>query len=423
MRRILGVSFGPDLLAAEIFEYGLVGKKTVKSESIVLPEAAEERDLSIAGALEKWKKEEAPDGAVIGLPLQRFSHQVVDMPAMKRSDVKKALLFELEKHLPLPVDEYLFDFLILPGAPGRAKALVLSVKKEVVRRVTDMVAAAGIAVISVRCNTLSALWGMPGMVGEKNVSGLFVNAVGGGYEISGVKNSSPVYLKFFAKSADLVREIERLAVLYPGGVYFIGNVDAATVERFRGRKFASPVPGALALSALRKSSLNLDFLPEDLMRTGADPYPYLIGGLAAASLAVFLLTGVTVYYKDWSTLKDMEAKGAAIKARAAGVLAERKKLVALRNDRENLRDFLGRSNVAIKVLSELSEVLPKESWLLNIAVDDKGKVEIEGFTAKTASVITALEKSKAFKNVAFSAPILARDGQERFALKMEVEGR
>ncbi len=74
-------------------------------------------------------------------------------------------------------------------------------------------------------------------------------------------------------------------------------------------------------------------------------------------------------------------------------------------------------------MSELSEVLPKDSWLINIAVDDKGKVEIEGFTRKTSSVIAALEKSKAFKNVAFSAPILARDGEERFALTMEVEGR
>lgn len=422
MRRILGVSFGQDLLGAEIIEYGLFAKKTVKSENFALPETAGERDLFIAGALEKWKKEHAPDGAVIGLPLQRFSHQVVDMPAMKRSDVKKALLFELEKHLPLPVDEYLFDFFILPGEPGRTKVLVLSVKREVVRRMTDMAAAAGIAVTSVRCNTLSALWSMLDMAG-KNVNGLFVIGTGDGYEISGIKGSSPLYLKSFAKNADLAREIERLVVLYPGGVYFMGDVDAATVERFRGEKFAFPVARALALSALRKNSLNLDFLPEGLTRTGADPYPYLIGGLAAASLAIFLLTGVTVYYKEWSTLKAVEAKGGAIRARAAGVLAERKKLDALRNNRDALRDFLGKSNVAIKAISELSEVLPKDSWLINIAVDDKGKVEIEGFTRKTSSVIAALEKSKAFKNVAFSAPILARDGEERFALTMEVEGR
>ncbi len=317
MRRILGVSFGRDLLGAEIVEYGLVVKKTMKSENLVLPEAEEDRDLFIAGALEKWKKKHAPDVAVIGLPLQRFSHQVVDMPAMKRSDVKKALLFELEKHLPLPVDEYLFDFLVLPGEPGRTKVLVLSVKKEVVRRMTDMAASAGIAVTSVRCNTLSALWSMLDMAG-KNVNGLFVIGAGDGYEISGMKDSSPLYLKSFAKNADLTREIERLVVLYPGGVYFMGDVDAATVERFRGRKFAFPVPRALALSVLRKNSLNLDFLPEDLTRTGADPYPYLIGGLAAASLAIFLLTGVTVYYKQWSTLKAVEAKGGGHQGKGGG---------------------------------------------------------------------------------------------------------
>jgi hypothetical protein len=422
VRRILGVSIGPDLLGMELVESGLTAKRTVKTENLALPAAKEERDLLIASSLARWKKEYSPDGAVIGLPLQRFSHQVIDMPAMKRNDLKKALLFELEKYLPLPVDEYLFDFMALPGEPGRAKVLVLSIRREVVRESTSMAAAAGIGVLSVRCNTLASFRGLLDTAGEKNVSGLFVHATGEGYEISGIKNSCPVYLKGFSKNTDMVRELERLAVLYPGPVYLMGDADQAVTEKFRVRKFQPSVPRALALSAVQKHPLSLDFVPEGLAKTAVDPYPYLIGGLAAASLGVFLLTGATVYYKEWRTLKDVQAKNSAISARAAGVLAERKKLDALRRDRKTLGDFRSGSNVAIKVLSELSEILPKDAWLINIAVDDRGKVEIEGFTGKTSSVISALEKSKAFKNVAFSAPILARDGEERFALRMEVEG-
>ena len=47
---------------------------------------------------------------------------------------------------------------------------------------------------------------------------------------------------------------------------------------------------------------------------------------------------------------------------------------------------------------------------------------MEGFSPMTADLIVALEKSKAFKNIAFSAPIISKDKVERFALKMEAGG-
>ena len=411
------------MLGLELVESGLTVKKTVKSESIVLPAGKEARADALSGALARWKKEFGPEGAVIGLPLQRFSHQVVEMPAMKRDDLKKALMFELEKYLPLPVDEYLFDFVTGPVEAGRMKVLVVAIRKEVVREATNTVSAAGIPVSSVRCSAMIALRSLLDLSGQKSVSGLFVHASAAGYEVAGMKNSCPLYLKAFPKDADLSRELDRLAALYPGRVYFLGNVGQAAGERSGAVKFPSVPPGALAFSAGRKHELLLEFLPEDLARAAADPYPWLIGGLAAASLVVFLLTGATSYFKEWNALRKVEAKRAAVHARAAGLIAERKKLDVLRTDGKMLRDFRGKSNLAIRAMSELSEVLPKEAWLINLSVDDKGKVEIEGFTAKTSAVVAALEKSKVFTNVAFSAPILAREGEERFALSMEVGGR
>ncbi|MDA8432198.1 MAG: pilus assembly protein PilM [Nitrospiraceae bacterium] len=423
MRKIAGVNFGLDMLGLELVESGLTAKKTVKSEGLALPVAKEERADFISGALTRWKKEYGPDGAVIGLPLQRFSHQLIEMPAMKRNDLKKALMFELEKYLPLPVDEYLFDFVTGPVEAGRTKALVLSIRKEAVREATNMATAAGIPVLSVRCSALIALRSLLDLSGQKSVSGLFVNATGSGYEVVGMKNSIPLYLKGFPKGTDISRELERLTALYPGQVYFMGNIGQPAAERFGARKFQAVTPGALAFTAGGKQELMPEFLPEDLARTAADPYPWLIGGLAAASLVVFLLTGATAYYKEWNALRAVEAKRSAVHARAAGLLTERKKLDVLRDDRKTLRDFRGKSNLAIRALSELSGALPQEAWLINLSVDDKGKVEIEGFTGKTSAVITALEKAKVFTNVAFSAPILAREGEERFALRMEVEGR
>jgi len=76
--------------------------------------------------------------------------------------------------------------------------------------------------------------------------------------------------------------------------------------------------------------------------------------------------------------------------------------------------------MAIRVLKDLTAVVPDNAWIINLVVDEKGLVEIEGFSRKTSDLVTALDKSKLFKNIAFAAPILFRDGEERFSLKFEV---
>ena len=76
--------------------------------------------------------------------------------------------------------------------------------------------------------------------------------------------------------------------------------------------------------------------------------------------------------------------------------------------------------MATRVLKDLTKVVPDNAWIINLVVDEKGLVEIEGFSRKTSDLVTALDKSKLFANIAFTAPILSRDGEERFSLKFEV---
>jgi len=88
----------------------------LRSEGISLPADREEGNKAFSEALQQWKKNYAPSGVVVGLSLQYFTCNLLDMPAIGREDMRKALLFELEKHLPLAVDEYLFDFLMIRQA-------------------------------------------------------------------------------------------------------------------------------------------------------------------------------------------------------------------------------------------------------------------------------------------------------------------
>jgi Tfp pilus assembly protein PilN len=424
MPKILGVNIDSGSLEASLIDSTFRSIKHMKSERVALPENREERNSVMLAALTKWQKEYMPAGVVIGLPLQNFSWRAIEMPSMKRADMKKALFFELEKYLPLPMDEYLYDFLITGSgktAPNILKILVFSIKKEILNGLLKMVKEAGMDILSARCSTTDILCGVMDIAGEKKLEGIFVNATDDAYEIAGLRGSMPLYMKRVPKPAHMKDEIEALAIQYPGRLYVTGPMEQSVTGQFNSRKFQVLTPDLLAVSFVKKSPLDLNFLPDEFIKQKKDYYPYIIGGLAAATILFFLLTGVISWYKDRRALAEVESKLATIKNKASGIIEAQKKLDLLQNDRSVLLDFQNKSNLSIRILSTLSTTLPTDSWLMNLSVDDKGKVEVEGFTKKTANLVLALEKSKAFKNISFSAPIITKDSEERFALKMEVE--
>ena len=391
----------------------------LRSEGIGLPAGREEGERVLSEALQQWKKNYAPSGVVVGLSLQLFTCRLLDMPAINREDMRKALLFELEKHLPLAVDEYLFDFLMVKTDKGM-KTLVFSIKKDAVHAVVKLVSDAGLEVLSVRCRVMDVLNSLIGISGEKNMHGIFVLATDDGYEIAGLEDSLPRSMKRISAGADLAETLENIRKSYPGKVYSSGPVDQLIAERFAMTKSQITVPNALLFSFVKRRRLNLEFIPQEFIRQKKDPYPYAIGGLAIAALCLYLLTGFVAYYKDARSLSRIESRIETIKQKASGVIEARKKLEALQDDRKTLLTFQNRSNMAIRILKDLTTVVPDNAWIINLVVDEKGLVEIEGFSRKTSDLVTALDKSKLFKDIAFAAPILSRDGEERFSLKFEV---
>jgi hypothetical protein len=425
MPKILGVNIDSGSLNASLIDSTFRSVKHIKTEREALPENREERNSVMAAALTKWQKEHMPKGVVIGLPLQNFSWRTIEMPSMKRADMYKALLFELEKYLPLPVDEYVYDFLFTGSGktgPNMVKILVFSIKKEILKSIMTIVKEAGLEILSVRCSTIDNLSGVMDIAGEKKLKGIFVNSTDDAYEIAGLQDSMPVYMKRFPKTADVKDEIEGLATSYPGRLYVTGPIEQSVIGNLDSRKFQLLTPDLLAASFVKKTYFNLDFLPYEFAKPKKNYYPYMIGGLAAATILIFFITGLITWYKDRRAFERTEARIATIKSKASGMIEAQKKMDLLQKDRKVLIDFLNRSNRPVRTVSTLSKTLPVNAWLINLSIDDKGRVEMEGFSPMTADLIVALEKSKAFKNISFSAPIISKDKVERFALKMEVEG-
>lgn len=419
MQRLLGVDVDSKKLRFTVAEFRFRRLQVLKSGETVLPEDRGQHAEAFSEALRRWKQEFAPGGVVIGLPLRWFSWTHLDLPVMAGEDLRRALRFELEKHLPLPADDYRLDFLSAKSEQ-RMRTLVFSARKDVVDTYAKAVADAGIKLLSIRCRTMDLLNSVTGMTGA-SLQGILIHASDEDYELAAVGNDGAVHVQRVSKASDLQGELESVRQHYPGKLYVSGDSEPQLPERIGAEKTYLAPSHALLLSIGRKKKFALEFIPPELARHRRDLYPYAIAGCAATAAAFFLLTGIVAYLKDIYTLNTTERKISAIQTQAAGVIEARKRLDALRDDRNTLVDFFDRSNLAIRAMSELSQSVPDDTWIINLSLDDKGSIELEGFSRKTADLVLALEKSGHFRAISFSAPIISREGEERFSLKLEVK--
>jgi Tfp pilus assembly protein PilN len=71
----------------------------------------------------------------------------------------------------------------------------------------------------------------------------------------------------------------------------------------------------------------------------------------------------------------------------------------------------------VRVLDMLSRDLPDGAWLLSLSVSGRDMV-MDGLSPSAAEIALALQKSGAFKDIVFRAPVTreAASGLERFQL-------
>jgi Tfp pilus assembly protein PilN len=421
VKKILGVNYSTKSMHAAVVECGFKTIKQIESISFDLPDNKEEKGKYIIDIFKKWKHDYNPKGIVIGIASPFVSYQFIDMPPMNSADMKNALHFELEKYLPLPVEEYIYDFILPTAKANDIKTLAASVKRDIVSDLLAYAKEADIPIMAIRADALVAVSQVLHIEKEKRINGMLINCTAEYNEIIGLTDSMPVFYRRLSIDRDLSGEIERFKEKRPGIVYVNGTIDAAIMERFKSRTVHISTAQALAITGSVKSHLSVNFLPPEHLSRGSDYYTYMLGGFAVGAVILFFLTGIVSYAKNAATLSSLKTEIATLQSDAADILNAHKKLNDVKEHRRVLLDFQGKSNVPIRILSNLSEVLSDDVWLVKMQIDEGGKIEMEGFAKNSSSLIVSLEESAAFKNVAFSSPIIKRSGEERFSLKMEVE--
>jgi general secretion pathway protein L len=116
-------------------------------------------------------------------------------------------------------------------------------------------------------------------------------------------------------------------------------------------------------------------------------------------------------------LAGIEREIAELKPRAEAAMKLRERQ---QQDTERLRAIVatrGARPPLVRVLDALSRELPDGAWLLSLSIGGRDVI-MDGLAPSAAEIALALQKSGAFKDIVFRAPVTreAASGLERFQL-------
>jgi hypothetical protein len=384
---------------------------------------------------------------VLCLPRSDAAVTRVLLPAAAQENLAQVLEYEIENLLPLARDDVHYDYSVRPHGTERVEVLVLALPRAVVQGYLDALDAANVRPRRVVLASTAIADYVTFCRGDAAAPLGIVVATPSATEVALVANgrllaSQLVPTARAADGAALERAIARQMadeLLDPEQVTLYrwtlangtpvasptDNDDLLALARAKlgaaddvAAAPASTLPAVgAALAAVREGAVEMNLLPAEL-REAFDEGPSIATWiLLAASVVLLLLWGGSVIAKDLMLRSELAAKLEAI----APDVREVKTVQSEIDELQRQVDILGplQDGRVTTLLKDLTELIPTDAYLTSLNLRGS-RLTLDGHARSASDIITALEKSKRFKNVTFSSPTTRQGDKERFSLSAEV---
>jgi Tfp pilus assembly protein PilN len=385
--------------------------------------------------------------AQVGLPRRAVVAKAVELPGVPGADLRRMIGFELERHLPYPPSDAVFDFEVLDAGAGRPlRVLLVAVERRSHERVRQLLQEAGLTprLVGVGIHGLARLAAREGGRGQIV---LWLEATDA--ELAVIVRGRVLASRAFPVPADgenreraLATEIRRTLAVLPETdraevtEVVVGGLpppafDTGTLSLLQGVAGPPGIQGsedarlpalAVALERPEKRPFVANLLPEDL-RPRPFPWPLVAtAALALLTVAIGAAIPAVTFVNERRTLATLDAQIARLAPqvrRAEQLAAEAERA---RRELATIRGFEDQGLRPLPVLRELTEMLPADAWLTTLSVDKNG-LELGGFANAAAQLIPLLEASPGFERVEFTSPVTKGRDREQFRLRASWERR
>lgn len=474
-RTFLGIEFGDDSVVLALLKNSVSGMSLLVSETFPLKEGGE-----TVNDVRDFISRQGVDinNVFVSIPDKWAVTKFTSIPSIKsrnKNAISNLVKFEIERHIPFPIESVAYDFLILQRKANSFSVVFVAVQNEKVDIVKDFLDKLALRPHSINISSFAVLssielsgvpvGGLQEIIGITRRSNIFTNKDETGVIlfIKGMNATLMIireglcdYLRTFDFSADRAAHIlseagEKLSLkrfdkfLVAGDISSVKditdelkeklteeNVVVGEISEFMGYVQGKEMDGLLAsvgacFSGLGIGTHRINILPHKR--------EYEIKKVAPLATKIFLFLVVAILIGIFAIgavkqKKYIDGLDAALNKNAPAIKA----LEQITSDIDLLKKHSGvlynvkRNEVALEVLAELTTVLPSDSWVTNLhykGFDIKtkkagGELIISGFAASSSILIPLLEDSAYFEQVEFVGSIKKQGVKEQFKIKAVV---
>jgi Tfp pilus assembly PilM family ATPase len=225
-----------------------------------------------------------------------------------------------------------------------------------------------------------------------------------------------------------------------GGGYFAETL-ASAIQIKTDVKTVAVLPGFLKkdapvnfLPALHMTSLGLALKPllKDPISFNLDPQSghkakrkstwkstYVLSAIICAVLVVLFLSQT---YRNENTLNSLNHQLEEIKPLTAKLQKIDQRYEDLSGYMKAMNAIESKSPLKLPVLQELSQKLPKDTWVTRISIK-QNQLEVRGYSASASKLIPLLEESTFFKDTQFKGSVTTRALGKQFTIRSTMEPR
>jgi Tfp pilus assembly protein PilN len=391
----LGISIGDHQIALVYLKGTLRGIRCVASSILSLEKDVHvDRKLHAAGlAVAEFMRENriGSPSIYVGLPAAAAMFREIEFPAAVRQSLGTTLTYELEKYIPISIDEIYFDYHVAgPAGENRIAVLLMVVKRIDLDHYLDF------------CRGISG-----GVNGIEIASTALSNSL---LHFSGGKSTRDLGDDF-------------LMLLKGAGPSETSHAEHADrlMKTFDLTSEALLPAFGLALKGMRSVAVDINLLPTEYRRR-----PNRTGYYTMMVLAVLVLVSFSAWAGSYWVHRNMVSRAlnaelVRLTSEMAGIQKTQARIDRIDRQLSELNALNERYTPVSDILRELTQVLPETAWVREFQLDD-GKIRLQGYADSASELISLLEASPFFRDVYFTSAIVKeKDGRERFHISLEME--
>ncbi len=399
----------------------------------------------------------------LNLSRRQILASIIELPAIKKDLITQALKYEIEEHIPYPMNEVYYDYQILGQEEKKTNILLVAVKKEIVDSYVQLLSQVSLNPIFVDIDSFGVI-NLCLELFSKEFKQNTVLLISGGTdcsEISLFKNEKLQFSKSLPpilNNATFLEEIKKIIDYFQTQLegFRIDKIiltegiltnDLTNLARKGQEELGIPIITVNPVAALiRKDSANLEKLITISSAFRGIKEGKLIIDLSPGKEArvkeikkknytrtgvlliiIFILSSGIFHLnlmrkeRQLYTLETIIRKNQPI---INELMIHKKQLLELQEESKLLQGTNENKTEFLDLLLELSTILPSNVWIKNITFEGDKLKELRGSTLGSSSLLLPiLEASPYFEQAEFIGSIITNQEIEEFSLKAIISKR